>query len=82
MLNYTESDFNTYKDGNGNRIVGSEGEDTNLFFKLSLLELAGHDLRFSIENHQDEGLYTGDWTYGDGTPEHRHTRLANAIPIR
>ena len=67
LLNYSESDFDAYKDGDGNRIVGSDGEDTNLFFKLSLLELAGHSLRFSVENHQDEGLYTGDWTYGDGT---------------
>ncbi len=67
LVNYTKSTFERYRDGDGNRIVGSEGEDSGLFFKMSLLDMAGHSVRFSVENHKDEGLYTGDWTYGDGT---------------
>ncbi|MBN2705158.1 MAG: TonB-dependent receptor plug domain-containing protein [Deltaproteobacteria bacterium] len=67
LLNYTQSTFDPYQDGDGRRIVGSEGEDTDLFFKLSLLEMEGHSLRFSAEKQKDQGLYTGDWTYGDGT---------------
>ena len=67
LFNYSESTFEPYLDGDGNQIVGSEGEDKNLFFKMSLLDMAGHSLRASYENQKDQGLYTGDWTYGDGT---------------
>jgi len=74
LFDYSETDFDEYEDGDGNEIVGSEGEDSNMFFKMSVLDLNGHSLRFSVENHEDEGLYTGDWTYGDGTartPSHQ-----------
>lgn len=63
LFDYSKSTFDPYKDGKGHKIVGSEGEDTSLFFKISLLELAGHSLKFSVEQQKDEGLFTGDWDY-------------------
>ena len=67
LLNYTGTTFEPYEDASGNSITGSEGEDTGLFFKMSFLDIKGHSLRLSVENQKDQGLYTGDWTYGDGT---------------
>ncbi len=67
LLNYSGTTFDPYEDGSGKTVTGSEGEDKSLFFKASLLDINGHSLRLSIENNKDQGLYTGDWTYGDGT---------------
>lgn len=67
LFNFSRSTFEEYEDGGGNEVVGSEGEDTSLFFKISFLEMAGHSVRSSFQSYKDEGLFTGDWTYGDGT---------------
>jgi hemoglobin/transferrin/lactoferrin receptor protein len=57
-----------YRDGAGNYVHGSAGQDRDYFFKFSMLDRANHQLRISAEENENSGLYRwggGDMGYDD-----------------
>lgn len=82
LVHYSDYDYSEYKDGNGDKINGSNGEKKDLFAKFSLLDLEDNSLRVSAENYIDEGLYTGDWDYTSSkaaVPTHQKTERTTYI---
>ncbi|WP_416274569.1 TonB-dependent receptor domain-containing protein [Lamprobacter sp.] len=46
-----------YRIGGGGEVPNSAGQDRTYFFKASVLDIDGHDLRLSAERHTNSGLY-------------------------
>lgn len=46
-----------YRIGGGDRVKRSAGQERDYLFKLSLLDIDGHSLRFSANQHKDSGVY-------------------------
>lgn len=46
-----------YRIGGGDRVKRSAGQERDYMFKLSLLDMDGHSLRFSANQHTDSGVY-------------------------
>ena len=65
LLGYVSgTNFEDYRDGNGNSVHGSEGRDRDYFLKFSMLDKADHQLRISAQENENSGLYR--WGAGDG----------------
>jgi len=63
LAHFSGEEAHEYKDGNGDRVYGTAGKDLEYFLKLSLLDVAGHSLRASVEDNHNTGLYR--WGAGD-----------------
>ncbi len=46
-----------YRTGSGTRVSRSASDDRDYLIKLSLLDLEGHDVRFSANRHDSSGIY-------------------------
>jgi hemoglobin/transferrin/lactoferrin receptor protein len=53
-----------YRSGDGETVHGSAGRDRDYFFKFSMLDKADHQLRLSVQQNENSGLYR--WGGGDG----------------
>ncbi len=57
-----------YRDGAGDHVHGSAGQDRSYFLKFSMLDKANHQLRISAQQNENSGLYRwggGDMGYDD-----------------
>ncbi len=63
LASVSGTNTNDYRDGAGNFVHGSAGQDRNYFFKLSMLDKANHQLRISAQQNENSGLYR--WGGGD-----------------
>ena len=57
LANVSAINRDNYRIGGGDRVQRSAGQDRDYMLKLSLLDVAGHSLRFGANRHTDAGVY-------------------------
>lgn len=57
LANFNGLDRRSYSVGGGAEAMNTAGEDYDCMLKVSMLDLAGHSLRFSAEGMRHSGLY-------------------------
>ena len=57
LANVSAMNRDNYRIGGGDRVQRSAGQDRDYMLKLSMLDVAGHSLRFGANRHTDAGVY-------------------------